>query len=100
MIPKTKLHTDHPILVTGASGYIAGYIIKDLLKDGYKVRGTVRSVANTKKVEHLLSLPEAKTHLELIEADLSVENGWDKAVQGCEYVFHVASPIPPYVPKN
>lgn len=48
-----------PVLVTGASGYIAGYVIKDLLEKGYKVRGTVRSVANLKKYEHLTKLPQA-----------------------------------------
>lgn len=41
--------TSKPILVTGASGYIAGYIIKDLIEQGYNVRGTVRSLVNTKK---------------------------------------------------
>lgn len=60
-----------PILVTGASGYIAGYIIKDLLEAGHKVRGTVRSISNLKKYEHLTSLPKAKELLELFEADLN-----------------------------
>jgi|JI6StandDraft_1071083.scaffolds.fasta_scaffold01970_16 nucleoside-diphosphate-sugar epimerase len=60
-----------PILVTGASGYIASYIIKDLLEAGRKVRGTVRSLANIKKYDHLTSLPQSKELLELFEADLN-----------------------------
>ncbi len=94
-------NTDTPILVTGASGYVASHIIKLLLERGFKVRGSVRSLSNTAKYQFLYDLvPENKHNLTLVEAELTNKESWLKAVEGCQYVFHVASPIPPGVPKN
>ena len=65
--------------MTGASGYIATWVVKRLLEEGYKVRGTVRSLANEKKVAPLKNLcPEAKYPLELVEADLTQSVSWEK----------------------
>jgi dihydroflavonol-4-reductase len=97
MQPKTTA----PILVTGASGYLASHLIKLLLEKGYKVRGTVRSLANKAKYQFLYDLvPEKNDNLELAEANLSEKACWLTAVKGYEYVLHVASPVPPYVPKD
>jgi len=64
-------------LVTGASGYIASFIIKLLQEQGWKVRGTVRSLEKEDVVNHLKGLvPDAKHVLELVEADLLKEDGW------------------------
>jgi len=77
-------------LVTGASGYIAGHVIKLLLEKGYTVRGTVRNVQDKTKVQHLHDLfPK----LQLFEADLLKEGSFDEAVKGCGIVFHTASPF-------
>ncbi|XP_069998756.1 uncharacterized protein [Penaeus vannamei] len=90
--------SEEVILVTGVSGYIGSHVAKLLLEEGYKVRGTVRSLSNEAKVEPLKSLvPDAKFPLELVEADLTKEEGWDKAVEGCTGVLHVASPFPDLV---
>ncbi len=90
-----------PILVTGASGYIASHLIKLLLERGYRVRGTVRSLANKTKNNFIYNLvPEKNDHLELVEANLTSKEDWKKAVEGCEYIFHVASPIPPSMPQD
>lgn len=63
--------------MTGASGYIASFIIKLLQEQGWKVRGTVRSLENEDVVKHLKELvPEAKYPLELVEADLLKEESW------------------------
>lgn len=48
---------------------------------------------NTKKVNHLLDLPNAKTHLSLWKADLGEEGSFDEAIEGCTGVFHVATPM-------
>ncbi len=79
------------VLVTGASGFIAGHCVAALLADGYRVRGTVRSLANRAKVRHLDAVGRAHDdRLELVEADLTSDAGWDRAVAGCSYVLHVA----------
>ncbi|XP_072168505.1 uncharacterized protein [Diadema setosum] len=89
------------VLVTGASGYIASHIVQQLLEAGYKVRGTVRSLSNASKVEPLRKLcPNASSDLELIEADLTKDEGWKEAVAGCVYVMHTASPFPFANPKD
>ena len=89
------------VLVTGATGYLAGYVVKDLLQSGYRVRGTVRKVADKQKYEHLIKLPGASSEtLEFVEADLSKHEGWEEACKGCAFVMHVASPVPLEIPKN
>ncbi|KAK1399263.1 Dihydroflavonol 4-reductase [Heracleum sosnowskyi] len=81
------------VCVTGASGYIGSWLVKGLLERRYHVRATVRDPGNGKKVKHLLELPNASTHLSLWKADLTEESSYDDAVQGCEGVFHVATPM-------
>ncbi|XP_076435893.1 uncharacterized protein LOC143275577 [Babylonia areolata] len=89
------------VLVTGASGYIATHVIKQLQDGGFKVRGTVRSLADEAKVKHLHDLcPEAAFKLELVEADLTKPESWEAAVKGVTYVIHVASPFPTSQPKD
>jgi nucleoside-diphosphate-sugar epimerase len=89
------------VLVTGASGFIAGHCIEELLRHGYDVRGTVRSLAATGKVEHLSKLAAAGGgRVDLVEAELTSDRGWAEAVDGCTYVLHVASPNPPRLPST
>ena len=73
------------VLVTGASGFIAGHCVAELASHGYQVRGTVRDPV---RAAHLAGLAE------LVTADLESDEGWAEAVAGCEYVLHVASPFP------
>lgn len=80
------------VRVTGASGYIATWLTKLLLERGYTVRATVRNLNDEKKTEHLLALDGAKERLHLFEADLLKEGSFDSAIDGCEGVFHTASP--------
>ncbi|KAK6938847.1 NAD-dependent epimerase/dehydratase [Dillenia turbinata] len=81
------------VCVTGASGFIGSWLVMRLLERGYTVRATVRDPTNEKKVKHLVELPNAKTHLTLWKADLSEEGSFDEAIQGCNGVFHVATPM-------
>jgi nucleoside-diphosphate-sugar epimerase len=92
--------SDTRVLVTGATGFIAGHCIEELLTHGYAVRGTVRSLA-TADVAHLHRIARhTGGSLELVEARLDADPGWSEAVAGCAYVWHVASPNPPEVPRN
>ena len=89
------------VLVTGASGFIAGHCVNELMENGYSVRGTVRSLKNEKKVAHLRELAAKHgTEIDLVEADLSSDLGWSEAVDGCTYVLHVASPFPSEQPDD
>ncbi|KAK3031103.1 hypothetical protein RJ639_036843, partial [Escallonia herrerae] len=81
------------VCVTGASGYIASWLVKLLLDRGYTVKATVRSLHDPKKTEHLFALDGAKERLHLFEANLVEEESFDSAVDGCDGVFHTASPV-------
>uniref|UniRef100_A0A803LGW9 NAD-dependent epimerase/dehydratase domain-containing protein n=2 Tax=Chenopodium quinoa TaxID=63459 RepID=A0A803LGW9_CHEQI len=81
------------VCVTGASGYLASWLVKRLLLSGYFVTGTVRDPGDKKKVEHLWRLDGAKERLKLVKADLTEDGSFDEAVRGCEGVFHTASPV-------
>jgi len=92
---------DPIVLVTGVSGYIAAWVAYCLLKQGYRVRGTVRSLSNESKLAHLRDLcPSSKHKIELVEADLNSSAGWNEAVQGTTFVMHLASPFPLDHPKD
>ena len=89
------------VLVTGASGFIATHIVRQLLEQGFKVRGTVRNLSNESKVAPLQKLyPQAKHPLELVQADLLDPACWSAAVDGCTYVLHTASPFPAENPSD
>jgi nucleoside-diphosphate-sugar epimerase len=83
------------VLVTGATGFVAGFCVRELLEHGYDVRGTVRNL-KTADVAHLRALGE----VELAQATLDADEGWAPAVAGCDYVLHVASPIPFKAPRH
>ncbi|TGK00205.1 aldehyde reductase [Leptospira langatensis] len=90
------------VLVTGGSGFLASHIILQLLKDGHRVRTTVRNLKRESEVRAMLKEGgvDAKDDLSFFEADLEKDAGWQEAVQGCEFVLHVASPFPAGVPKH
>ncbi|XP_050142113.1 phenylacetaldehyde reductase-like isoform X2 [Malus sylvestris] len=81
------------VCVTGASGYVASWLVKLLLQRGYAVKASVRDPNDTNKTEHLLSLDGAKERLHLFKADLLEEGSFDAVVDGCVGVFHTASPV-------
>ncbi len=81
-------------LVTGGSGYVAGHLVKLLLKEGYRVNTTVRSLARSEKLSGLAALMERYPgQLELFEADLLKSGSFKEAMRDCDTVFHVASPF-------
>ncbi|MCL7027254.1 hypothetical protein MKW94_004825 [Papaver nudicaule] len=81
------------VCVTGASGYVASWLVKLLLERGYTVRATIRNPSDPKKTEHLRALSGASERLHFFKADLLEEGSFDSVVDGCEGVFHTASPF-------
>jgi nucleoside-diphosphate-sugar epimerase len=84
------------VLVTGASGFVGKWTIVELLKAGYAVRGTLRSLAKAPEVRAAVAAaagPEALDRLELVVADILDDMGWADAMQGPLAVMHVAAAI-------
>jgi nucleoside-diphosphate-sugar epimerase len=90
------------ILVTGGTGYLAGWCIATLLGRGHAVRTTVRDLAREGAVRAALEVAgaEAADRLSVVAADLTADDGWAEAVAGCSHVLHVASPFPSAQPKD
>ena len=79
------------VLVTGASGFVGGHCVTELIAHGYEVRVAVRNPAG---VQHLAGVSE------VVRADLESDSGWADAAAGCNYVLHVASPLPLTAPAD
>jgi len=83
-----------PILVTGGTGYMASWIVKQLLDEGREVRTTVRNLAQKDKYAHLTALAvKSSGVLQFFEADLLKKGSFSEAMAGCELVIHTASPF-------
>lgn len=90
------------VLVTGGSGFVAGHAIVQLLAAGHEVRTTLRSLERADLVRAMVREggQEPSERLVFTAADLTRDEGWDQAVEGCAYVLHVASPFPGKAPED
>src|SRR5207245_9634528 len=83
------------VLVTGGSGFLGGWCLVELLRRGYRARTTVRDLGRESAVRtNVGSQVEVGDRLEVLAADLTKDQGWPEAIDGCDYVLHVASPFP------
>lgn len=83
------------VLVSGGSGYIAGFLIRQLIGEGWTVHTTVRRLTSEGRVRELLALDDAaQSRLKFFAADLGHDAGWVEAARACSHVAHVASPVP------
>jgi dihydroflavonol-4-reductase len=80
------------VLVSGGSGYIAGYLIRQLVAEGWTVHTTIRSLTKEAGLRKLLAVDNPR--LKFFAADLTHDAGWAEAMAGCSHVAHVASPLP------
>jgi len=88
-IDKTK-----PVMVTGANGYVASWLVKQLLEDGITVHAAVRNPAKKEKYAHLDVIAEKSGgSIKYFAADLLKEGSYAEAMEGCELVYHTASPF-------
>ncbi|CAD6569534.1 MAG: methylglyoxal reductase (NADPH-dependent) gre2 [Alectoria sarmentosa] len=99
----SKPKSSQLILVTGASGFVAAHVLNSLFKEGYKVRGTVRSEATANKVRkthgHHLKGDDSRLTFAIVP-DIAVPGAFDESVKGVDGVFHTASPFVMQVEDN
>lgn len=89
-----NVNTSAPVLVTGATGYVAGWLVKRLLDRGLTVHAAVRDPANADKLKYLNDIAlSAPGSIQYFKADLLDTGSYAEAMQGCEVVFHTASPF-------
>ena len=88
------------VLVTGASGFIAEHCIIELLKNGYSVKGSLRSMNREQEVRDAVKTETDDTKLEFCKLDLLEDDGWEDAMWDCDYLMHVASPFVIEDPKD
>jgi nucleoside-diphosphate-sugar epimerase len=90
------------VLVTGGSGFVGSHVMLQLLEAGHLVRATVRSLSREAGVRAMLrdAGVDAGQRLTFLAADLERDEGWAGAVAGCDYVIHVASPMPAAAPRH
>lgn len=86
------------VLVTGGSGYIAGFTIRQLVTEGWTVHTTIRNLEREKEARKTLDVDDSKVRF--FAAELLSDDGWAEAMTGCTHVAHIASPFPPGAPKH
>ena len=91
---------DKLILVTGITGFIAKHCAVELIRHGYKVRGTLRSLSKADEVRATIAKHAGGADIDFAEADLTSDKGWNEAAKGAYGVLHVASPFPVAQPKD
>ncbi len=86
------------VFVSGGSGYIAGFLIRQLIAEGWMVHTTIRNLARESEVRDSLGVDNAR--LKFFAADLMSDAGWAEAMAGCSHAAHVASPLPADKPSH
>eukprot|EP00829_Urostomides_striatus_P003485 TRINITY_DN1386_c0_g1_i3.p1 TRINITY_DN1386_c0_g1~~TRINITY_DN1386_c0_g1_i3.p1 ORF type:complete len:115 (-),score=24.04 TRINITY_DN1386_c0_g1_i3:44-355(-) len=81
------------VLISGVSGFLGSQTLKLCLANGYKVKGTVRDLAQKEKIDYLSDIKSNKDNLEIVEASLSNPHHWLKEINGCDHVIHHAAPL-------
>jgi len=89
-----QIDKNKPVLVTGATGYVAGWLVKQLLEEGITVHAAVRDPGKKEKVAHLDEMAaKSAGSIKYFKADLLTEGAYEAAMAGCELVYHTASPF-------
>ena len=89
------------VLLTGISGFLGGHVALELLKAGYRVRGSVRDLGKAARVRDALGKAGADlSRLDFVALDLTADAGWDEAMAGVRYLQHTASPFVTREPKD
>lgn len=90
----TKIDIKAPVMITGATGFVAGWVVSRLLQNGHTVHAPIRSPENPGKTKYLDQLADKfPGNIKYFKADLLDEGSYDEAMRGCELVIHTASPF-------
>ncbi|OGM49701.1 putative oxidoreductase [Aspergillus bombycis] len=87
------------ILITGASGFLATHVVKAFLRQGYYVRGTVRSDQAAANVRKGFSQYSGRLSFAIVE-DIAQPGAFNEAVKGVDGIVHTASPFQTSVQDN
>ncbi len=88
-IDKTK-----PVMLTGATGYVAGQLAKKLMEEGFTIHAPIRNPNDKDKTNYLDAIAaNSRGSIKYFKADLLEQGSYDKAAAGCEVIFHTASPF-------
>lgn len=82
------------VFVTGVNGHIGNHIVRDLLEQGYEVKGSVRSLDDPSRTKHVLQHAidlHCEDKLELVEGDVLDADPWPELIAGCDVLLHTAT---------
>ncbi|GJE99866.1 NAD(P)-binding protein [Phanerochaete sordida] len=80
------------VLVSGCNGFVAVWVVKQLLEEGYAVRGTVRRESAIPYLKELFKSYDARFEV-VIVPDITKDGAFDDAVKGIDAIVHLASPF-------
>lgn len=90
----TQIDKSKPVMVTGANGYVASWLVQRLLDEGLTIHAAVRNPENEKKISHLKAAElNSKGKIKFFKGDLLTPGSYKEAMEGCELVYHTASPF-------
>ncbi len=89
-----NIDTSSPVMISGATGYVAGHIVKLLLEAGVTVHAPVRDPSKAEKLKYLNEIAEnSPGQIKYFKANLMDDGSYGEAMAGCSIVFHTASPF-------
>ncbi|RLN12560.1 hypothetical protein C2845_PM09G21870 [Panicum miliaceum] len=76
------------VCVTGSTGYVGSWLVRTLLRRGYRVHAAAR---DTGKAWRVFADVEGGDRLRVFRADMGEDGSFDAAVTGCVALFHAAA---------
>lgn len=90
----TQIDKSKPVMVTGANGYVASWLVNQLLQEGLTVHAAVRDPKNENKIAHLKkAATNSNGTIKFFKGDLLTPGSYTQAMEGCELIYHTASPF-------
>ena len=79
-----NINKNEPVMVTGATGFVASWLVKKLMDNGITVHAAVRNPEDTIKLAHLKNLENSSSgKIIFFKSDLLEDGSYLKAMEGC-----------------